>query len=800
MGDVLAFWIAALAVAAAGFPIGAAALRRLPDAGAGLSFALGLTLASFAYFLLRVLTILPAGRGGVVLAIVLLAVVSAAVAGRDRWLWVTWQRSWPGVVVAVGVFTLAFFTYTAFRSYNAEIGGTEQPMDFLFLNAAISSPEYPPQDPWLAGERVSYYYFGYVQSAVITSLSGVPSSTGYNLSLAYTFAAAASGIASLGFAFARWMLGSQRRAWAMAAGGFAVAFLLLVGSLSAVFEWAAAHGHTNRGLYEAFGVEWMLPCEPGQTADCYSGPLNPRTNEWYPTEYWFWWEGTRIIPGTITEFPFFSFMLGDLHPHVMSLPLTLLAIGLAAATWRGRGLLEWRRLRADPFTALLLAVVFGALAFQNAWDVITFSTLLVLAVLARNLRSERVGPALLGTATYLAPIGLASVVLYSPWWVTFNSQAGGLYAYVGEGTSPAHAFLQWGPIVLAGLLGVIYVRRSAPSGLVINAAVAAAWVPVLPFIGWLALAQVRGTLSDGIDARSAAGWTTLALFGAAVWLLGTTAVVLAIRRHAAAPAAALATTGALLLYGAELYFIRDVFFNGIPRLNTVFKLSYQAWLLLSLAGGVALAAALSHRRLSAKVAALPVLALGVLGLVYPLTASFNRTNGFENPTATDGLAGVARSDPNEYALVRWIAQNTAPDDVVIEATGRRWTRGSDSVVTMIDGGSDYGSGGRIASRTGRPTPIGWYSHEIQWRGDTPENHTEFGSRQDAVDRAYTATNPADVLDVMHEFGARYIVVGREEMANYPGLMPNFEQFLEVAFESGTYRVYVLPELRSIRTS
>jgi uncharacterized membrane protein len=484
----------------------------------------------------------------------------------------------------------------------------------------------------------------------------------------------------------------------------------------------------------------------------------------------------------------------------MSLPLTLLAIAIAAATWRGRGLLDWRRLRAEPFTGVLLAVLFGALAFQNAWDVITFSMLLGLAVLARNLRSGRTGPATLGTVTYLAPIALAAVALYSPWWVSFNSQAGGLYAYVGEGTTPAHAFLQWGPLLLAGLLGLGYLRRTVPGSLLVNSAVAAAWVPVLPFIGWLTLAWSRDTLSDGLDARGAAGWITLVLFGVTVWALATTSVVLAIRRSAAAPAAAIAATGALLLYGAELFFIRDVFFNGIPRLNTVFKLSYQAWLLLSLGGGVALAAGLARQRSIQRILAVPVVLLAVCGLAYPLTASFNRTNGFNNPTAIDGLASVARSDPNEYALVRWIAQNTAPGDVIIEATGRRWARGSDSMVTMVDGGSDYGSGGRIASRTGRPAPIGWYSHEIQWRGDTPENHAEFGRRQDIVDRAYTTTNPADVLDAMDQFEAKYLVVGREEISNYPGLMPDYAQFLEVAFESGTYRVYVLPELRSVPTS
>src|SRR5688572_14068299 len=271
MAEVLAFWAAALVVAAFGFPIGAVLLRRLPDAGAGLSFPLGLVLASYGYFILRVLDILPAGRGGYIAAIALLGLVSAAVAGRDRWLRVTWWRAWPGVVVALGVFTLAFFGYVAFRSYNAEIGGTEQPMDLMYLNATLNSEEYPPKDPWLAGEPASYYYFGYLQSGVLTAVADVPASTGYNLSLAYTFAASAAGIGSLGFALARWMLGSRGKNWAMGAGALAVVLLLFVGSLAAVFEWTAAHGHTNEGLYEFFGAEEIVRCQSETSEYCYAG-------------------------------------------------------------------------------------------------------------------------------------------------------------------------------------------------------------------------------------------------------------------------------------------------------------------------------------------------------------------------------------------------------------------------------------------------------------------------------------------------------------------------------------------------
>ena len=87
------------------------------------------------------------------------------------------------VGAGTGLFTLAFFAFVSYRSYVPDIAGTEQPMDFMYLNATLTSPEYPPHDPWLAGERASYYYFGYLQAGILTASAGVPASTGYNLSL-----------------------------------------------------------------------------------------------------------------------------------------------------------------------------------------------------------------------------------------------------------------------------------------------------------------------------------------------------------------------------------------------------------------------------------------------------------------------------------------------------------------------------------------------------------------------------------------------------------------------------------------
>lgn len=810
MSDVLAFWAVSLIVAVLAMPIAFALLRRLPDAGAGMSFALGLVFAGYGYFILRVAHVLPHGRGGYLLALAILGLVSAAVAGRDRRFVSTFRRTWPAWVAAAGVFTLFFFTYVSFRSYNADIGGTEQPMDLMYLNATLTSPEYPPHDPWLAGERASYYYFGYLQAGVLTASAGVPSSTGYNLSLAYTFGAAAAGIASLAFALARWALGSRGRSWAIWAGALAVAFLLFVGSLSAIFEWSAAHGNANRGVYEAFGVEWMIPCSPGQKADCYAGPVENRTAAWYPTEFWFWWRGSRIIPNTITEFPFFSFLLGDLHPHVMSIPLVLLSLGLSASVWRGRRRLSWETHRGNPFQGLALALIFGALAFQNAWDLLTFSAVLVLAVLARNFRRGPPREVLAGAAGYLVPLFAVAGAAYLPWYRDFSSQAGGFEPYVGSGTRPAHAFLQFGPLFAAALVALTWSFRRAGRGLLSNALTVTAWLPLVPLLAWMALSAVHGDFGGGLETRGAGGWLTLAAYGATAWLLAASALALAIRGNGAAFALALLSVGAILLYGAELFLIKDVFFGSVPRLNTIFKLSYQSWMLLSAGGAVALVVALQRAvsgRNRAGWLALPAGLLGCAGLFYPLLAAANRTDGFEKETAIDGLASLARNNPDEYALTRWMQNNTNPGDVIIEASGRTWRRDAGGAPVVTDPGNDYSNAGRISARTGLQTPLGWYFHEIQWRGETPENRARFIALQDTADRAYLGS-PADVLASMRATGAKYLVIGGSgpsepslERAKYiADLLPNYAAFLDVAFESGDARVYALPDYREVPTS
>ena len=782
MPEALAFWAAAIALAGITLPLTFRLFARFPDGGAGLSLALGLMLAAPGYFLLRVIGALPAGRGGVLLALALFAVAMAALAIRDGRARAAFRRCRIGIAVAAALFTLLFFTFAWFRAHVPD-PAPEYPMNLTFLNALLVSPDYPPHDPWMAGERLSYYYGGHLQAAILTTTSGASAAAGYNLALAAVFASAGTAAASLCAALARWLLGGRARAWIAAAATIGVVLLLFSGSLLGPFQLAAAHGAAPQGVFEAFGIESFLPDDPAA-----------RSATWYPDAYWFWWRVSRLVPDTITAFPAYSFILGDLHAHVMAIPAMLLAIAIAAALWRGRGALSWRDHRRRPVPLAVVALVFGGLAFVNTWDAVTFAAILAAAVVARNLRadSSRTAPRQgVDALSCLLPPAVVAVVAYAPWYGVFSSAASGLYGYAGAGTRPEHLFLQFGVLILFALpvLGWAFARRAPSSARPFAVALA---VPLLPLALWLILAAQRGELSLALDARGAGGWVTLAFHAAAVWLLTGTALALARRRHRAAAVAGLAAFGFTLLYGVELLFVGDNYLhlNYLPRYNTFYKVSFHARTILSVVGAVVLVAALRGMAPRVRpVLAAPAAVLLAAALVYAVIAVPNRADGFARNRGLDS----ALADPAEQGIIRWLAENAVGDAVVVEATGRRWERGDDGQPRLSSQQPriEYSAVNRVSMRTGLQAPVGWPGHELQWRG--ADARPELSRRQGLVDRVYTAPGAEQALAVLRELGARYVVVGSIERERYrDGVMPPFGAFLDTVFAHGEARIYRLP--------
>jgi uncharacterized membrane protein len=200
MSEALRWWFILLLVGGLQLPLCLALFRRLPDRGYSLSKPFGLLLLGFAFWFANSLRLLPNHAGAIFFVLLLLAGIGALFAYRERDALLAWgQANWRYIVAVEVVFALVFATAAWLRSTVGNIQGTEQPMDLMFLNAVVEAEHFPPKDPWLSGHTVAYYYGGYLLIGILSKLSGVVTSVGYNLGLATIASMAFAGAGGLVF-------------------------------------------------------------------------------------------------------------------------------------------------------------------------------------------------------------------------------------------------------------------------------------------------------------------------------------------------------------------------------------------------------------------------------------------------------------------------------------------------------------------------------------------------------------------------------------------------------------------------
>jgi len=780
--ETLGWWLVVEAVGLVALPLAFVLFRRLPDRGYAFAKPVGVLLGGYLFWLALTAHLLPNRPGSIVWCYLALAVASGLVfRARKREILEGLQER-IGVVIAVEVvFTLGLFTAAYLRSYVPQIDGTEKPMDFMFLNTVSRSRYYPPADPWLAGFSASYYYFGYVLQGMLGKLAAVPTSVAFNLGLAGTAALAAS--AAFGLAYDLVALGRRATfATAAAAGGAAVALVLIIGNLEGVLEFAKANGVGSEGFFRSMGIANLAEALPSP--------------HWYPsdsTSYWWWWRATRVCPDAncIMEFPFFSFLLGDLHPHVMAVPFVLTTVALGLSFWRSEVELSAETWSASPGGLVLPGILVGGLGFLNAWDLPTFGFLVAVLVFARNLRGAGDwGRAFRRSVGFVAPLALVAVLAYVPFYATFHSQAAGLDAVSNGATRPLHAALIWLPLaVVTVTVPLVYVLREPAARTRSRLAVVGA-VPLALLAAWAVVLEANGgAIGEAISAR---GWNWLSAGAfAAAFCVSVLSLWHAAESDAdgdddrvgdgLVPLFAMTAVAALLVLGAELFFIKDSFGS---RLNTVFKLYYQAWLLLGVSGGFGLYWLAQHWQPAPRSAGEllrgawgGVATLALIGaLLYPLGATLSRT--FElgrlagAPTRTlDGMAFVSRNSPDQAGVVDWLRRRAGTGERIVEAVK-----------------TSYSDASLVSARTGVPTVLGWPFHELQWG----RPGAVIATREADVNEAYSTVSLEEALAILRKYRVTYVVVGNVERAKYPPAGLAKFTALQAVYTSGTTSIYRVP--------
>jgi len=366
--DAFIWWLISTLLGALALPIAWRIFGRLEDRGYGFARALGLLLAGYLFWMGATLRLFQPSLGGAVMAVLALLGLSAWI-GRSTWRdvldWLKEHRS--TVLIMEALFLLAFSVWAFVRANNPEIWGTEKPMELAFLNAILQSDSFPPSDPWLSGYAISYYYFGYILMALLTRLTGVASGVAFNLANSLWFALVALGTYSLAYNFiARRTPGRVKRLSPL----LAPFFVLISGNLGGFLE--VLHSKYIFWTTNADGF-WVSPFWTWIGLQDLEKPpfLEP---SWMPQRYLWWWRSSRVIRDldlnglplglqSIDEFPFFTFLLADNHPHLLAMPFVLLVIAFAFQVFlQGQrtplrlGELKWtHKLRKNVLIALGLA-------------------------------------------------------------------------------------------------------------------------------------------------------------------------------------------------------------------------------------------------------------------------------------------------------------------------------------------------------------------------------------------------------------------------------------------------------------
>jgi YYY domain-containing protein len=414
-------------------------------------------------------------------------------------------------------------------------------------------------------------------------------------------------------------------------------------------------------------------------------------------------------------------------------------------------------------------------------------------------------------------VAILGFLLYLPFYIGFQTQAGGLLPTIYVGTRFRQYFVMFGPFLaaIAGLLSIltlslkgdvpfkqlawrwagwtaafllvplalmlliVLVLLLSPQGRELLEGIRqipavyaiAGNEPWLPLVGKLLVVKLRTWVMPLVVAGLAALGAVLVQYSTARESRfsirvgsGSTLQNPSIRF-----ALICAVMGLLLTLSVEFFYLTD---NFRVRMNTIFKFYFQAWVLMAVASAFA-AYWLSRSRGKLRLGFLVAFWLLVaLGMVYPLLGNASRAGNFAQTPTLDGTAYLATTQPDDYAAITWLNEQVDGAPVILEAPGT--------------GGSSYVYEGRVSALTGLPTLLGWAGHEGQWRG----SYDVQLSREADIEAIYNTLDPQTALTLLDEYGITYVYVGLLERSTYaPRALDKFERFMDVVYQQDGVTIY-----------
>jgi len=822
-GASFRWWFVCELFSLAVIPVCFFVFRPLKDRGYGFAKIFGIFFVTYVNWYLC--TILSFSFGSVLfsLVVVLLLNLPFFLRQKDRIL-SFFKNRWKLILLYELLFLFAFLFFVNVRSYRPEAmfnpgeSGAEKMLNCSYLHGLMRTSHFPPRDTWLwgqytleeaqepnskamilkmkeaadAGEGVkkrnfyiNYYYFGHLEWATIAKMSFYEARYAFNLGLATIFALSFIGAFSLGANLTR------RLRW-----GLVAAFMVaLFGNIDALQQ-----------LLERIG-DYIA--HKGETQTAWQAIMQHQKTILLSVDFW---RTSRVIDNTVTEFPYFSAILGDLHPHHSSLPLVILALGTGmslflAVSRKPAGLKDFFRRYWAHF--LFFALVIGGTFVTNIWDAIVlgFFGFVILATLHFR-RHGNDWTSIWHSLVTVGVLGFLSVFLFLLFKMFFLSPIRNemkiasffplkfqKFDLMVKPVSPnlrtelSDYFVLFGlflfPVIFY-FIGLFRRYLGARSSLVAKVWLAIAlfflvfsrnallfWLPGLVLLWMFAAVAI---LIDGQRSRSTNYFLLLCL-----------------------------VAGFFTLF-VETYFFDDRMVGALERYNTLFKIYYPLWSFLALAAAYSFAKMFRKAVLNRAFRTVTLLSLFlaltvIVGMLYPIQSTAMRTDMFQtsriyqdDPKLKErsldstaymhkdkvyqvDIGGAIKKDVNmkdDAEIIEWIRENVKGQPVVLEAIGGCYVPFS-----------------RISSMTGLPTLIGWTHHVSQHRGSIVYDIT--GPREEDVRKIYTNQDLELTKRLLKKYDIKYVMIGSLERAKFPSEgLEKLAKTLKPVKEQGESALYEVP--------
>jgi YYY domain-containing protein len=730
LGNILIWWLYLLGIGFIFLPITRKIFSFFFDQGYLFSKVLGILFSSYLVWLLASLKILPFYQETIWLVLIAGLAFNVWFASRNKQSSIKNQQLTISVTEELMLLgTLIFWSYI--RAFQPDIQGLEKFMDYGFVNSILRSKFFPPADMWFAGKSINYYYFGHYVAAFLTRLTGIPSAITYNLMMATLFALC-----------------------------FSLTFSLTSNLLYFFVKEKLKIGHWKLvilgGLISALLISLGANLHPAY----YNFKMKILKKPYCNGSYFYWYpDATRYIgycpdvdDKTIHEFPSYSFVVSDLHGHVSDIPFVLLFLALSFIVFVK--LKESKQnFTLSLFHSFTLSLCLAVIFMTNQWDFPIYLMVLGFVLLAGLYPNYKdLAKTLIKAAVYGVVLVIPSCFFFLPYFLTFEPIAKGI-AFVWRHSLPHQLLILWGAPWFFGISFIIFLfKDKIRLGLKKESLVKWFSNTLGVNIEIKPSSQKQSTISNLPAGKAGQQLTISDLFIIILFLVST-----------------------ILIFIPEIFYVKDIYIPSYHRANTMFKLTYQSFVMFSISIGYVFVRVISslNKGFVKNLLFTFYFLLFTSLMVYPIFSIPGYYGKLESKDYKGlyGLGFLQRLYPDDYQAILWLNKNVFGQPVILEAVGDSYT--------------DYE---RISMATGLPTIQGWLVHEWLWRGSFDEP----GKRSGEVQQIYETKDLQVTKDLLSKYSVRYVIVGKMEKNKYPNLEEKkFEKLGKIAFHQGETKIYQL---------